>query len=83
MNAPILHGETRKLRRATRMEILSNGVRIINSTPYASVHQFGGKTTIYGKKPFTMLKRPFIGRSKVMTQKIQTKILQRLKELVK
>lgn len=33
MNAPILHGETRELRRATRMEILSNGVRIINSTP--------------------------------------------------
>ena len=83
MNAPILHGETRELRRATRMEILSSGVRIINSTPYAAVHQFGGKAKIYGKKPFTMPKRPFIGRSKVMTQKIQNKILQRLKELVR
>ena len=33
--APILQGETRELSRATRMEFLPDGVRIVNSTPYA------------------------------------------------
>ena len=33
--APILHGETRELSRATRMELTPEGVRLINSTPYA------------------------------------------------
>lgn len=81
--APILTGETRLLKNAIRYTYLPDGVRVSNSVPYAAVHQYGLQAKIYGKKPFTMPKRPFIGRSKVMTQKIQNKILQRLKELVR
>jgi phage gpG-like protein len=80
--APILHGETRELSRATRMVLTPEGVRLINSTPYAAVHQFGLPAKIYGKKPFTMPKRPFMGRSKVMEANIRKKILDRLKQLV-
>ena len=65
------------------MELTPEGVRLINSTPYAAVHQFGLPAKIYGKKSFTMPKRPFMGRSKVMEANIRKKILDRLKQLVK
>lgn len=81
--APILQGETRELSRATRMEFLPDGVRIVNSTPYAAVHQFGLPAKIYGKKPFVMPKRPFMGPSGVMEANIRKKIVERLKELIK
>ncbi|MFD2961352.1 MULTISPECIES: phage virion morphogenesis protein [Olivibacter] len=38
----ILVGRTRRLIRGNRFTTIANGVRYINDTPYASIHNFGG-----------------------------------------
>lgn len=80
--APILTGETRELRNAIRYKYLPNGVRVLNEKPYARIHQEGGTAYIYGKKPFTMTARPFIGKSVVLTNNIKDKIKRELIKIV-
>lgn len=76
--AKILTGETGELRNAITYKYLSNGVRVANEKPYAAVHQYGLPAKIYGKKPFKMPARPFIGKSKALIRKIETKIKREL-----
>ncbi|SFL09866.1 Phage virion morphogenesis family protein [Porphyromonadaceae bacterium KH3CP3RA] len=73
--SPILSGETRELANATTYRKTERGVRISNDKAYASVHNYGGRAKIYGKKEFQMPQRRFIGRSAVMIQNIKAKIL--------
>lgn len=77
-SAPILTGETKELRNATRYTYTPNGVRILNEKPYAKIHQEGGTAYVYGKTPFVMTPRPFIGQSKVMMDNIKDKINRQL-----
>lgn len=74
MSAKILTGETRELRNAITYRRIDNGVRISNDKPYASVHNYGGRAKIYGKKEFQMPQRQFIGKSVVMAANIKSKI---------
>lgn len=80
--AKILHGETRELSRATRVRLTPTGIRVVNATPYAAVHQYGLPARIYGKKPFTMPARPFLGPSRAMIRRMQDKVRERLRQLV-
>lgn len=80
--APILTGETRELRNATRYTHTPTGVRILNDKPYARIHQEGGKAYVYGKTPFVMTPRPFIGYSKVLMTRIKDKIKRELIRIV-
>lgn len=81
--AKILTGETQELKNATNYVPIDDGVRVFNNKPYAAVHNYGGQAKIYGKKAFTMLARPFIGKSQVMVEKINDKIKRRLNEILK
>jgi phage gpG-like protein len=81
--AKILTGETNELREATKYEKTGKGVKVKNEKKYARVHQFGGMAKIYGKKEFQMLARPFIGKSKVMVDKIKDELKSRIKDILK
>lgn len=72
--APVLSGETRELMNAITYIKIDRGARISNDKPYASVHNYGGRAKIYGKKEFQMPQRQFIGRSAVMITNINAKI---------
>lgn len=81
--AKILSGETRELQNAITYRHIAGGVRVSNDKPYASVHNYGGRAKIYGKKEFQMPKRQFIGRSAVMVSKINDKIKRRMIDILK
>jgi phage virion morphogenesis protein len=70
----ILTGETRELRESISYQPTPDGVRVVNDTPYAAVHQFGLQARIYGKKVFTMIARPFMGPSRKLEENIENKI---------
>lgn len=72
--AKILSGEKLELQNAITYRRITNGARIMNDKPYASVHQYGGRAKIYGKKEFQMTPRPFIGRSAILVSNIEAKI---------
>ncbi len=80
--AKILTGETRELRESISYSKTERGARIRNGTPYAAVHQFGLQAKIYGKKVFQMIARPFMGKSVILKQNIESKIYKRIKEII-
>jgi len=80
--APILKGGTSDLRNSIRYMITDKGVRVLNSTPYASVHQFGKMAKIYGKKSFQMPARPFMGKSILLKNNIENKIYKEIKKII-
>lgn len=81
--ASILNGETGLLKNSLRYTYLPDGVRVSNSAPYAAVHQYGLPAKVYGKKPFTMPARPFIGRSKVLKRNIEDKLRREILDIIK
>lgn len=81
--AKILTGETGHLRASFKYIPTAKGVRVQNTAPYAAVHQYGLPAKVYGKKPFTMPRRPFMGDSKEMRDKIQKAILSDLESILK
>ncbi|HMM16298.1 MAG TPA: phage virion morphogenesis protein [Petrimonas sp.] len=81
--AKILTGETRELQNAIAFRRIANGVRIVNDKPYASVHQYGGRAKIYGKKEFQMTPRPFMGKSVVLVRNINAKIKREMIRILK
>lgn len=83
MTAKILTGETQELKNATEYAQISNGVRVFNTKAYAAVHNYGKQAKVYGKKAFTMIARPFIGKSAVMVDNINEQIKNRIKEILK
>lgn len=80
--AKILSGETGHLRAAFKYIPTAKGVRVQNTAPYAAVHQYGLPAKVYGKHPFTMPKRPFMGDSEVMKKEMKEKILRDLTEIL-
>ncbi len=81
--AKILSGETGELKETTTYTKTEKGVRVTNEKVYARVHNFGGMAKIYGKKEFQMLARPFIGKSKVMVDKIKAELKSRIIDILK
>lgn len=68
---PILK-DTNRLFDAIEYEVRGAGeVAIVNDEPYAAVHNDGGMAYIFGKTPFEMPKRQFIGHSKELDEKIE------------
>lgn len=80
--AKILTGETEELQGSISYSRIDDGARIVNSTEYAAVHQFGGLAYVYGKKAFQMVARPFMGPSVVLKGNIERKIINRLKQIL-
>ena len=82
-NAGILTGETQELRNAISYRRISGGARVVNDKPYARVHNEGGKAMVYGKTPFTMKQRQFMGKSAVLKRSIENKISRELLKRLK
>lgn len=74
------------LRRSIRRENLNKmklSVTIATDLPYARIHNEGGMGKAWGKHPFKMPKRQFIGGSFVLNQKVKKTITSRLDKLFK
>lgn len=78
----ILSGETKLLAESIKYVYVSGGVRISNYTSYAAVHQFGGSAKIFGKTPFQMKARPFMGKSRVLKENIENIITDEIKNIL-
>ncbi|GAB6012757.1 phage virion morphogenesis protein [Viscerimonas tarda] len=78
----VLTGETGLLGDSFSYQRTENGVKIINNTPYARVHQFGLPAKIYGKKAFQMPARPFMKATPELNRRINEKIVRELKKIV-
>lgn len=81
--AKILNGETMELRNAIRYVRTERGVRVLNEKPYAAVHQYGLQAYVYGRTPFKMPARPFMGTSAVLMSNIKDKIKREMIRIIK
>jgi phage virion morphogenesis protein len=72
--AKILHGENEELKRAIRSRIEPGRVIIANEKPYARVHNYGEQAKVFGKHPFQMPKRQFMGVTDNLKKSIKDKI---------
>jgi phage gpG-like protein len=52
---------------ARTAEIDNNRFRMIVDLPYAAIHNEGGEGKAFGKYPFTMPKRTFVGQTNELT----------------
>lgn len=78
----ILTGDTAELQNSITYTKHDNVVTVGTDKPYAAVHQFGLPAKIFGKKPFQMPARPFVGRSVLLEQNIYNKIKSELKKII-
>lgn len=81
--AKILTGETGHLYNSFTYVPSSTGIKVRNLAPYARVHQYGLPAKIYGKKPFTMPKRPFMATSPGLVKEIKKEITVELTKILK
>jgi phage gpG-like protein len=58
-------------------------VEVTANTKYAEIINEGGNMRIFGKHPAKMPKRQFMGKSKVLNEKIEKKVLQDLKKIMR
>lgn len=72
--AKILHGENEELKKAIRPRIEPGRVIIANEKPYARVHNYGEQAKVFGKHPFQMPKRQFMGVTDDLKKSIRDKI---------
>ena len=57
--------------------------RIFTNLVYAAIHNFGLKGLAFGKHPFKMPEREFIGNSKVLERKLERRILKEINKVFK
>lgn len=58
------------LRNSIKASVRGNSIVISSDLPYAGIHNDGGNGLAWGRTPFTMTKRQFIGNSAVLNRKI-------------
>lgn len=78
----ILTGESKELQNSITYVKNPGRVTVYTDKPYAAVHQFGLQAKIFGKKPFKMPARPFIGKSKKLEENIAAKIKRDLDKIL-
>lgn len=78
----ILTGETKELQNSIDYEKKPGRVTVYSDKKYSAVHQFGLPAKVFGKKPFKMPARPFIGKSTVLEKNIQSKIERTLNKII-
>lgn len=79
----ILTGETNELRNSIDYFLSPGRVTVGTDKVYAAVHQFGQNAKVFGKTPFKMKARPFIGKSEVLNQAIREKMERDLERIFK
>lgn len=78
-----LSGLTGDLRESITYDITPTGVMVYSNLPYARVHNDGGYARRFGKKPFRMPKRQFMGASPKLKQIIKREITRGLNRTLK
>ena len=69
--------KTSKLKRSIKVRPATfKRTRIFTNLVYAAIHNFGLQGLAFGKHPFKMPEREFIGNSKVLERKLERRILQ-------
>ena len=73
-----------RLRRSIRVDPAKfKLIKIFTELRYAAIHNFGFKGLAFGKNPFKMPKREFIGNSKVLEIKLEKTILKEINKVFK
>lgn len=78
-----LSGLTGDLRDSIDYKITPTGVVVFSDLPYARIHNEGGYARRFGKKPFRMPKRQFMGDSPKLRQKIKRELTRGLNRALK
>lgn len=80
---PILKN-TNELFDAIEYDVRGAGeVAIVNDKPYAAIHNEGGTAYIFGKTPFEMPQRKFIGYSLELDEKLVDMLVEELDRIIK
>ncbi len=56
---------------------------VVKGVPYAEIHNEGGQGLAFGKYPFTMPQRQFIGASKTLMKQIEDRIYKEIKNIAR
>jgi phage gpG-like protein len=80
---PILSGTTQDLMNSLTWERTASGIRVVAQSAYAKIHNEGGPMKVFGKHPAKMPKRQFMGKSKKLTERIQSILLRDIKNILK
>lgn len=80
---PILSGETGNLMNGIRWRKVGRQVEITANTKYAKLINEGGPMKIFGKHISKMPQRQFMGPSNALNKKIESKIMNDLKNIMK
>lgn len=76
--------KTGKLRRSIRVTPTTfRKTRIFTNLVYAAIHNFGLQGKAWGKHPFKMPERKFLGNSKVLERKLEQRILKEVNKVFK
>ena len=71
------------LKRSTRLESAApTKVVIANNLPYAAIHNYGLNGLAFGKHPFKMPKRQFIGPSETMNKELESITMKELTKII-
>ena len=72
------------LRRSIRISPTTfKKTRIFTDVVYAAIHNFGLRGLAFGKNPFKMPERKFIGNSRVLERKLEQRILKEVNKVFK
>ncbi len=76
--------KTGTLRRSIRVNPATfNLTRIFTNLKYAAIHNFGLRGLAFGKNPFKMPERKFIGNSRVLEIRLEKRILREVNKVFK
>lgn len=76
--------QTSKLKRSIRVRPATFRLtRIFTNAVYAAIHNFGLQGLAFGKAPFKMPEREFIGNSRTLEKKLERRIFQELNKVFK
>ena len=76
--------KTGTLRRSIRVSPTTFRItKIFTNLRYAAIHNFGLQGLAFGKNPFKMPERKFIGNSRVLERKLEQRILKEINKVFK
>lgn len=76
--------QTGKLKRSIRVRPATFRItRIFTNVVYAAIHNFGLQGLAFGKAPFKMPEREFIGNSRILERKLEQRILREVNKVFK
>lgn len=79
---PILSGQTQNLFGSLKWRSEGKSIIFTAGTPYAKIHNEGGKMRVFGKASATMPQRKFMGDSKVLRDRLGRMVNEDIKRIL-